>query len=92
MLILDEHHIKKREAHIKLLQKAMLINLRDAWKQCTAQGIYSLSTSYLKCVLPIDHPRFLENKIVDMFARLLQIQLDEANGTIGKLSRMVNRF
>ena len=39
VLILDEHHIKKREAHIKLLQKALMINLADACKQCSEQGI-----------------------------------------------------
>ena len=41
-------------------------------------------------MLPIERPKFLENKIVDMFAYLIQVQLDEANGTIGKLPRMVS--
>ena len=40
VLILDEHHIKKREAHIKLLQKALVITLMDEWKQQSGdQGI-----------------------------------------------------
>ena len=37
-----------------------------------------------------DRLRFLETKIVDMFTHLIRLQLDEANGTIGKFPRMVS--
>ena len=51
VLILDEHHIKKRETYIKLLQKALMINLADACKQCNEQGIYSILFSHLMLLL-----------------------------------------
>ena len=46
VLILDEHQIKKRDGHIKLLQKALMINLAYAWRECSEQGcLYSLLSS-----------------------------------------------
>lgn len=37
-----------------------------------------------------DFQRFFQNRMVDLLVQLVQVQLDEANTTIGKLSRMVN--
>ena len=48
---------------------------------------------FMSCTLTIaDCQSFLKNKMADLLAHLIQVQLDEANTTIGKLSRMVNLF
>jgi len=71
-----------------------MINLAATWKQQMEQGVYSLLCYIyvLTCIVLItaDFQRFFQNKIVDLLAQLVQVQLDEANNTIGKLSRMVN--
>jgi len=38
-----------------------------------------------------DCKRLLQNKMINLLAQLIQVQLDEANNTIGKLLRMVNQ-
>lgn len=38
----------------------------------------------------VDSQSYIQNKMVDLLAQLIQVQLDEAIGTIEKISRMVN--
>ena len=44
------------------------------------------------CPITADCKRLLQNKMVNLLAHLIQVQLDEANNAIGKLSRMVNQL
>ena len=53
--------------------------------------VYTVYCLHVLCSYYIvECQNFLQNKIVDLLAHLIQVQLDEASNTIGKLSRMVN--